>query len=56
VSRPRLDKFKALRSFWVLIESEPRLGFLFDAFSLHEPVFTPDRVRGRLLLEDARAK
>jgi hypothetical protein len=56
VSRPGPDKFKAFRSFWVLIESEPRLGFLFDAFYLREPVFTRDRVRGSFLLEGAPTK
>jgi len=28
-------------------------SFVFDAFSCHEPAPTPDRVRGRLLLENA---
>jgi hypothetical protein len=38
------------------MESERRNGgskSLFDAFSLREPVSTPDQVRGRLSLENA---
>src|ERR1700674_5545336 len=37
----------------VLIGSDRGSNFCFDAFSSREPVPTPDRVRGRLSLENA---
>ena len=42
------------RAFSVLIENQNwALDSCFDAFSLREPVPTPDQVRGRLSLENA---
>jgi hypothetical protein len=38
------------------IGTDQASGFYFDAFSLREPVSTPDQVRGRLSLENALFK
>jgi hypothetical protein len=50
---PTSEANTALSAVEVKADAGRALIFCFDAFSLREPVSTPDQVRGRLSLENA---